>query len=67
MTFLAGDIERAADLRDIYHHRWLKSRPICCKCGEHIQEAVAYNVDGDIICPDCMKDMRFFIDDMEVI
>lgn len=66
MTYLSGDIERAADLADIYHHRWIQSRPVCVKCGEHIQDEVAYDIDGDIYCPQCIREMRFFVEDREV-
>ena len=36
---------------------WLKKRPICEKCGEPIQDDYLFDVDGDLYCEDCMKDL----------
>ena len=34
----------------------LTKRPVCDECGEHIQDEYCYEINGDIICPECMKD-----------
>lgn len=47
-----------ADQRDRDEAKWLESRPVCSVCGEHIQEDECYKVDGELICKDCMDDMR---------
>jgi hypothetical protein len=44
-----------------YHERqaerWLASRPICCWCGEHIQEEPVYHpVTGEEMCPGCLEE-----------
>lgn len=31
----------------------LKERPVCCSCGEPIQEEFAYQLNGDWYCEDC--------------
>lgn len=36
---------------------WLESRPICCRCGEHIQEEPVYHpVTGEEMCPECLSE-----------
>ena len=42
---------------------WLKSRPICSCCGEHIQDEEAYDIDGQLYCPECISDRRVFLDE----
>lgn len=49
----------ADPVRDFMEHdreadMWLKSRPVCLVCGEHIQEEEALYID-DWICLDCVK------------
>ena len=44
-----------------YHERqaekWLASCPVCCWCGEHIQEEPVYHpVTGEEMCPDCLAE-----------
>lgn len=36
--------------------RWLEARPVCCQCGEHIQDEDAYEICGDMYCDDCAHD-----------
>lgn len=36
---------------------WLKRRPVCVECGEHIQDDFLYDINGDIYCEECMKDV----------
>ena len=33
---------------------WLQSRPICEHCKEHIQDEDAIEIDGCLICEDCI-------------
>lgn len=35
--------------------RWLKTRPICCECEEHIQDEFCYEINGEYICEGCME------------
>ena len=35
--------------------RRLAHRPVCLKCGEHIQEEHYFYIDGRIWCQDCME------------
>lgn len=40
----------------------LDGLPVCCCCGNHIQDDHYYDVDGEIYCGDCMEDtFRRFI------
>ncbi len=33
----------------------LDRRPVCVCCEEHIQDDHAYNIGGELYCPDCME------------
>ena len=35
--------------------RRLARRPICCQCGEHIQDDFAYKIDDELVCRDCLE------------
>lgn len=53
--FLAHDQEQEA---------WLRKRPKCQICGDHIQEESAHYIDGfGWICDSCLRDSRKDIDD----
>lgn len=41
---------------DAEQEKWLKERTVCSECGEHIQEDYLYEIDGDLVCQDCLKD-----------
>ena len=42
----------------------LKRLPVCADCGEPIQTEYLYEIDGDLICEDCMRENhRRCIDD----
>lgn len=37
--------------------RWLASRPICCRCKEHIQDDPVHHPDtGEEMCPECLEE-----------
>ena len=57
------DPVRDAMERDAEFERWLKTRPICAYCGEHIQDEKAVCIDGEWICDECLEDMRREIND----
>ena len=47
-------------LRDFARHdaeqaRWLKKLPICAECGEPIQTEECYEINDELICPDCLE------------
>ncbi len=35
--------------------RELAKRPVCSICDEHIQDDYAYNINGELICSECME------------
>ena len=47
-----SDFER----HDAQQERWLQSRPVCEVCGEHIQDERLYDIDGDLVCEECLKE-----------
>ena len=56
--FRHGDPEDDFNELDAKQSRWLKSRPKCCECGEHIQADKCYRIHGDVYCPDCIEDFK---------
>lgn len=34
----------------------LMTYPKCAECGEPIQDEECYEIAGELICPDCLKD-----------
>lgn len=36
--------------------RWLESRPVCDWCETPIEEKVAFELDGKLICENCIDD-----------
>lgn len=52
----------AVDKREREGDEWLKSRPVCDICGEHIQEEKYYCIDGTKICLECLPLFTEWID-----
>ena len=49
---------------DAMQNRWLKSRPVCSECGEHIQDERCYEVNDELICEECMeRNHRKYVED----
>ena len=42
---------------------YLGTRPICNICGNSITEEYAYDIRGMTICPNCISESMFYIDD----
>ena len=42
----------------------LREHPVCSWCCEPIMDAAYYDVDGDIVCTDCMEACRRYTFDM---
>ena len=47
---------RDAAAHDAECERWLMRRPVCDKCGNHIQDDHFFRLDREIVCPDCIDD-----------
>ena len=62
MIVFSDDPVRDADRHDAEQERWLKNRPICSICGEHIQDDSALYLD-DWICDECVDANRKWIID----
>lgn len=52
--FYSDDPVRDAERYLDYLDKELAKRPVCCECGEHIQEERAYYINGEMICQECM-------------
>lgn len=50
------------DAYDRENHIWLKKRPICIHCHEHIQDEYAYMIDGEWVCEGCLKHYRKLVE-----
>ena len=47
---------------DAEQEELLEGLPVCCCCGNHIQDDCYYDIDGEIYCEKCMEDtFRSFI------
>ena len=33
---------------------WLSRRPVCNYCEQHIQEDYLFDIEGELICKDCL-------------
>jgi formylmethanofuran dehydrogenase subunit E len=43
----------------------LSKLPTCAECGEPIQDDYCYEIDGEIICEECLNDnYRHFTNDL---
>jgi formylmethanofuran dehydrogenase subunit E len=43
---------------------WLRKRPVCCYCGEHIQDDYFYQINDEVICKDCLDgQFRKYVED----
>ena len=42
------------DNREHKFYVWLKKRPICCECGEHISDEYGYKIDNNWYCKICI-------------
>ena len=56
MLHYTNDPIRDAENYQADQEEWLKSRPICDQCGEHIQEEFMFQYEGENYCPDCWDD-----------
>ncbi len=36
----------------------LRKLPVCCECGEYIQQSDAVRINGNWYCDGCLEDMR---------
>ena len=55
MSFTDDPI-RDFEKHDAEQERWLQSRPVCSECGEHIQDEELFDIDGDLVCEECLTD-----------
>lgn len=63
MLHYTNDPIRDAENYQADQEEWLKSRPICDCCGEHIQGEWMYMFDSKIVCETCMEECRYSVDD----
>ena len=33
---------------------WLRKRPVCCYCGEHIQDEQLFDIEGELYHEECL-------------
>lgn len=55
--------ERDFDRWNAEQEDWLARLPVCCDCGNPIQQEDAVRIDGKWYCDDCLDMMREGIGD----
>ena len=48
-------------IADFYSHdaemqRSLEKCPICSECGEYVQDDTYYDINGEVVCIECLND-----------
>lgn len=46
------------DRHDAEQQRQLARLPLCVNCGNHIQTEECYEINDELICPDCIKEFK---------
>lgn len=49
---------------DYAKEKALAMRPKCMMCGEHIQDDMAYVINGALICEKCMDDFKVNVEEL---
>jgi formylmethanofuran dehydrogenase subunit E len=52
---ISGDPEKDFKNWDRERSRRLARRPRCAECHEYIQDDECYEIDGKLICPECLE------------
>ena len=50
------DPVRDAERHEAEQERQLQRLPVCCECDHPIQTDECYEMNGELLCPDCLKD-----------
>lgn len=50
------DPVRDAERHEAEKERQLQRLPVCCECDQPIQTDECYEMNGELLCPDCLKD-----------
>lgn len=62
--FLTGDPEKDFDLYEAEREKAVNKLPICVECDEPITTDECYEINDELICPECLKNnYRKFTDD----
>ena len=62
--FRTGDPDADFMIRDMEQTMYEARLPVCDCCGEIINADFYWEIDGDILCEDCMNDrFRHYTDD----
>lgn len=43
------------DRYDMEQMKWLQRLPVCAECGEPIQDEECYDIDGELVCAECLR------------
>lgn len=54
--FYSGDPERDHEQHEAYLQRELEKRPVCSECDQYIQDDECYEFNGELICPECLRE-----------
>lgn len=58
MLFISDDPHRDFDRYDAEQSRLIAMLPKCCECNEPIQDDFCYEINGELICEDCLNEFH---------
>ncbi len=53
--YYSDDPVRDFMMHDAKQTQWLEQQPVCSECDEHIQDEYCYEINGELICEDCLN------------
>jgi hypothetical protein len=57
--FRSGDPEADFARREHEQEEWLKRRPVCAKCRQHIQDEKLWVIEGDFYHAECAEELFY--------
>jgi formylmethanofuran dehydrogenase subunit E len=58
MIFRSDSLSRDVDNYDRAQAKALEALPRCSECDEPIQDEYCYQINGELICEECLKEYR---------
>ena len=57
MYFRKGDPDRDFDRYDMALAQREAKLPVCDKCGKPINDDIYFDIDGEVLCEECLRDL----------
>lgn len=55
MAYRTDDPVADFERRDAEQEAWLATLPVCFECDHPIQSEECYEINGELICPECLN------------